>query len=167
MSDTVSDDRKAPMRRMRLVVGSDHAGFELKQRLVAELKSWGYQVTDVGTDSTEPVDYPDYAAAVGREVQQQSAERGLLICGSGVGAVVAANKLTHIRAGLCHDTYSAHQGVEHDDMNVLVLGARVIGYELARELVSAFLKAQFDGAERHRRRLDKVARLEAPNRQGM
>jgi RpiB/LacA/LacB family sugar-phosphate isomerase len=161
MSETIGNDRKTPMRIMKLVVGSDHAGFELKQWLAAELRRWGQDVTDIGTDSTEPVDYPDYAEAVGRAVQQKLAERGLLICGSGVGAVVAANKLTGIRAGLCHDTYSAHQGVEHDDMNVLVLGARVIGYELARELVLAFVNAQFDGAERHRRRLDKIAILEA------
>jgi len=118
-------------------------------------------VLDVGTHSTAPVDYPDYAEAVGNAVLDGRAERAVLICGSGVGASVAANKLPGIRAGLCHDTYSAHQGVEHDDMNVLVLGSRVIGTELARELVRAFLGATFSGEERHRRRLAKVVALEA------
>jgi len=145
---------------MRLVLGSDHAGFELKQRLVTDLRNWGQDVRDVGTNDATPVDYPDYAEAVGAVVTQAQAERGILICGSGVGAVVAANKLRGIRAGLCHDTYSAHQGVEHDDMNVLVLGARVIGYELARELAHSFVNARFEGAERHRRRLDKIAAIE-------
>jgi len=148
------------MRPTRLVVGSDHAGFELKQRLVTDLRNWRHEVRDAGTNDTTPVDYPDYAEAVGTAIMQQQADRGILICGSGVGAVVAANKLRGIRAGLCHDTYSAHQGVEHDDMNVLVLGARVIGYELARELAFAFVNASFDGAERHRRRLDKIAAIE-------
>jgi RpiB/LacA/LacB family sugar-phosphate isomerase len=117
-------------------------------------------VLDLGADSAEPSDYPDFAAAVGRAVVEGRAERGVLVCGSGVGAAVAANKLAGIRAGLCHDTYSAHQGVEHDDMNVLVLGSRVIGHELAQELAAAFLKASFSGEERHRRRLAKVAALE-------
>jgi RpiB/LacA/LacB family sugar-phosphate isomerase len=118
------------------------------------------EILDVGTYSAEPVDYPDYAEAVAKAVVEGRAERGVLICGSGVGASVAANKLVGIRAGLCHDTYSAHQGVEHDDMNVLVLGARVIGYALAEELVSAFLKAEFSNEERHRRRLEKVKAME-------
>ena len=145
---------------MRVAVGADHAGFSLKQDLVEYLEGLKYDVLDLGTDSADPVDYPDYAEAVGRAVVEGDAERGLLVCGSGVGASVAANKIAGIRAGLCHDAYSAHQGVEHDDMNVLVLGARVIGPALARELVRGFLAANFSGAERHRRRLEKVAKLE-------
>ena len=146
---------------MRIAVGSDHAGFALKQDLAAYLREMGHQVLDVGTHSTAPVDYPDYSEAVGNAVLDGRAERAVLICGSGVGASVAANKLPGIRAGLCHDTYSAHQGVEHDDMNVLVMGSRVIGPELARELLRAFLGATFSGEERHRRRLAKVITLEA------
>ena len=119
---------------------------------------------DVGTHSTEPVDYPDFAEAVGEAVRGRRAERGIIMCGSGVGASVAANKMPGIRAGLCHDTYSAHQGVEHDDMNVLVLGGRVIGVELARELVHAFLSARFTGEQRHLRRLAKMTALENPLR---
>lgn len=122
--------------------------------------SLGHQVIDVGAHSTAAVDYPDYAEAVGMTLQESRADRGILLCGSGVGASVAANKLPGVRAGLCHDTYSAHQGVEHDDMNVLVLGARVIGVEMARELVRAFVGADFSGEERHRRRLTKVMVLE-------
>jgi ribose 5-phosphate isomerase B len=125
------------------------------------LRELGHQVVDVGTYDTNPVDYPDYAAVIGTAVRDGQVERALLICGSGVGASIAANKLPGIRAGLCHDTYSAHQGVEHDDMNVLVLGARVIGPELARELVRTFLDARFSGEERHRRRLAKIYQLEA------
>jgi RpiB/LacA/LacB family sugar-phosphate isomerase len=128
--------------------------------LSEHLRSLGHDVLDLGANSSEPSDYPDFAEAVGRAVVEGRAERGVLVCGSGVGAAVAANKLPGIRAGLCHDTYSAHQGVEHDDMNVLVLGSRVIGPELARELVQVFLKATFSGEERHRRRLAKVAALE-------
>lgn len=146
---------------MRIAVGADHAGFLLKEEIATYLKSLGHDVLDVGTHSATPVDYPDYAEAVGSAILRGEAERGLLICGSGVGASVAANKLPGIRAGLCHDTYSAHQGVEHDDMNVLTLGARVIAGELARELVRAFLEARFTGEERHRRRLEKVNALEA------
>ncbi len=146
---------------MRIAIGSDHAGFELKEFLAAYLRELGGQVLDVGTYSTAPVDYPDFAEAVGKALQEGLAERGVLICGSGVGASVAANKLPGIRAGLCHDTYSAHQGVEHDDMNILVIGARVIGVELARELIRAFLGAKFTGEERHRRRLEKIRALEA------
>jgi ribose 5-phosphate isomerase B len=145
---------------MRIAIGADHAGFDLKQILAAYLRHHGHQVIDKGTDSDEPVDYPDFAEAVSQVVLSGAAERGVIICGSGVGASVAANKLPGIRAGLCHDTYSARQGVEHDDMNVLVLGARVIGIEVARELVDNFLAAQFTGAERHRRRLDKIRALE-------
>lgn len=145
---------------MRIVIGSDHAGFPLKEDLAAFLRTLGHQVVDVGTHGTEPVDYPDYAETLSKTLLDGLAERGLLICGSGVGASVAANKLPGIRAGLCHDTYSAHQGVEHDDMNVLVLGGRVIGPELARELVAAYLGATFTGEQRHRRRLEKVHALE-------
>ena len=146
---------------MRIAIGSDHAGLELKENLAAYLLELAYRVVDVGTHSTDPVDYPDLAEAVGRALKEEQADRGVLVCGSGVGASVAANKIPGIRAGLCHDTYSAHQGVEHDDMNVLVLGARVIGVELARELVRAFLGAEFTGEERHRRRLEKILALEA------
>ena len=147
---------------MKLVIGSDHAGFDLKQQIAATLRALGHEVLDVGTDSTAPVDYPDFAAAVGRAVTDGRAERGVLICGSGVGASVAANKLHGVRAAVCHDTYSARQGVEHDDMNVLVLGSRVIGVELARELVRAFVPARFTGEERHVRRLAKLAALDRP-----
>ncbi len=146
---------------MRIAIGSDHAGFELKIHLVAVLGELGHHALDNGSHGTEPVDYPDYAEAVAMAIRDGRADRGVLICGSGVGASVAANKLPGIRAGLCHDTYSAHQGVEHDDMNILVLGARVIGPELARELARAFLDAKFTGEQRHRRRLEKVRALEA------
>jgi ribose 5-phosphate isomerase B len=146
---------------MRIAVGSDHAGFELKEKIKTFLEGWGHQVIDVGTYNRDPVDYPDYAEAVSMAVLEGKAERGILICGSGVGASVAANKIPGIRAGLCHDTYSAHQGVEHDDMNVLVLGERVLGVEMARELALAFLGATFSGEERHRRRLEKVKALES------
>jgi RpiB/LacA/LacB family sugar-phosphate isomerase len=145
---------------MRIAIASDHAGFKFKQDLVKYLGELGHTAVDLGTNSEDPVDYPDYAAAIGHAVLEGAAERGVLICGSGVGASAAANKLKGIRAGLCHDTYSAHQGVEHDDMNVLVLGARVIGPALARELAAAFLKATFSGEERHVRRLNKVKALE-------
>ena len=145
---------------MRIVIGADHAGFALKEDLAAHIRRLGHQVVDVGTHDAEAVDYPDYAEAVSRVLLEGNADRGVLICGSGVGASVAANKLPGIRAGLCHDTYSAHQGVEHDNMNVLVLGGRVIGPALAHELVTAYLAAEFTGEERHRRRLQKVAALE-------
>src|SRR3989454_10492804 len=146
---------------MRIVVGSDHAGFEMKKKIVDFLLEEGdLEVMDVGSYNTDPVDYPDYAEAVGLAIREGRAERGILICGSGVGASVAANKLPGIRAGLCHDTYSARQGVEHDDMNVLVLGSRVIGAALAHELVRAFIEAEFSGEERHQRRLAKVKSLE-------
>lgn len=146
---------------MRVVLGSDHAGFDLKQNLTVFIRDLGHEILDVGTNSETPVDYPDYSEAVGLAVKEGNADRGVLICGSGVGASVAANKIPGIRAGLCHDTYSAHQGVEHDNMNVLVMGARVIGDELARELVRAYLGAKFSGEERHRRRLAKVDAIEA------
>jgi RpiB/LacA/LacB family sugar-phosphate isomerase len=146
---------------MRLALGADHAGFELKEKVLSLLAELGHQALDLGTHDLQPVDYPDYAEAVGRAVIEGKAERGIVICGSGVGASVAANKVWGIRAGLCHDTYSAHQGVEHDDMNVLVLGSRVIGPELAYELVRAFLAARFTKEDRHRRRLAKVEAMEA------
>lgn len=146
---------------MRLVIGSDHAGFELKQELLESLRASGHEVLDAGTHSTAAVDYPDYAEAVAAAVRDGRAERGVLICGSGVGASVAANKVPGIRAAICHDAYSAHQGVEHDDMNVLVLGSRVIGTELAKDLVREYLGATFSGAERHVRRLNKVKAIEA------
>jgi RpiB/LacA/LacB family sugar-phosphate isomerase len=145
---------------MRIVIGSDHAGFELKKQIAVYLKQGKHEVLDIGTDSTEPVDYPDYAEALGKAILEGRAERGVLICGSGVGASVAANKMPGIRAGLCHDTYSAHQGVEHDDTNVLVLGARVVAYALAEELVRAFIEASFTNEERHRRRLEKIKAME-------
>jgi ribose 5-phosphate isomerase B len=145
---------------MRIVIGSDHAGFELKQQLIPVIKELGHQVLDVGTDSTAAVDYPDFAAKVGHAVLDGRAERGVLICGSGVGASVAVNKMHGIRGGICHDTYSAHQGVEHDDMNVLVLGSRVIGTALAADLVRAYLPAKFTHEERHERRLGKVLAME-------
>src|SRR5437660_4357880 len=146
---------------MQIVVGSDHAGFELKKVLFEHLQQNGHVVLDVGTDSTQPVDYPDFAEAVALRVTRGEVERGILICGSGVGVSVAANKIPGIRAGLCHDSYSAHQGVEHDDVNILVLGGRVIGSELAKELVRAFAAARFSGDPRHVKRLDKVRRIEA------
>ena len=149
---------------MNVGVGADHAGYLLKQELIPSLRALGHEVTDLGTHSTEPVDYPDIAAALGRAVLAGAVERGVLLCGSGVGASVAANKLPGIRAGLCHDSYSAHQGVEHDDMNILVLGARVIGVELARELVRVFLDARFTHAQRHERRLGKITALEEADR---
>jgi len=146
---------------MKLVIGSDHAGFALKNSVGDVLRSLGHQVLDVGAFNENPSDYPDFAEAVGRAVLGGKAERGVLICGSGVGASVAANKFMGIRAAVCHDTYSAHQGVEHDDMNVLVLGSRVIGVKLAEDLVKSFVGAKFTNEERHVRRLAKVKALEA------
>ena len=145
---------------MRIVVGADHAGFELKQILAAYLRDRGHEVIDKGTDSTDAVDYPDFAEAVGKTLIDGEAERAVLICGSGVGASVSANKIPGIRAAVCHDGYSARQGVEHDDMNVLVLGARIVGVELARELMNNFLAAKFSSEERHRRRVEKIRALE-------
>jgi ribose 5-phosphate isomerase B len=145
---------------MRIAVAADHAGFELKEQLLAVVREAGHETIDLGTHSTQSVDYPDFAKAVGLAVREGRADRGLLLCGSGVGASVAVNKIPGIRGGLCHDSYSAHQGVEHDDMNVLVLGARIIGLELAKELVRDFLRATFSGEERHRRRLAKIHDLE-------
>jgi RpiB/LacA/LacB family sugar-phosphate isomerase len=146
---------------MRVAVASDHAGWELKNTLASFLASLHYEIVDLSAGTPDPADdYPDSAAALGASLRNGDAPRGILICGSGVGASVAVNKIPGIRAGLCHDTYSAHQGVEHDDMNVLVLGARIIGVEMAKELVAAFMRAQFSNEERHVRRLAKVRAME-------
>ena len=149
---------------MTIAVACDHGGFPLKAKVIEVVRAAGHEVIDLGTDSTEPVDYPDKAAAAGRAVLDGRADRGIILCGSGVGASVAANKLHGIRSGVCHDVYSAHQAVEHDDMNLLALGARVIGDELAADLVRAFLAAQYTHAPRHVRRLAKVAELEREGR---
>lgn len=151
---------------MKLVIGSDHAGFAMKNAMGDLLRSLGHSVLDVGAFNENPSDYPDFAEAVGRAVLEGKGERGLLVCGSGVGVSVAANKIPGIRAGLCHDTYSAHQGVEHDDMNVLVLGSRIIGEKLAEDLVKSFLGAKFTAEERHLRRLNKVKAIEAKYTRG-
>jgi RpiB/LacA/LacB family sugar-phosphate isomerase len=145
---------------MQIAVASDHAGFSLKQTVLTFLRGLGHTVDDLGTYDTKPVDYPDFAQAVADAILSQRVERAVLICGSGVGASVAANKFRGIRAGLCHDTYSAHQGVEHDHMNVLVLGGRVIGEALAHELVGAFVGAKQSQEERHLRRLAKIEAME-------
>jgi ribose 5-phosphate isomerase B len=146
---------------MNLVVASDHAGYPLKARVIDELRQAGHQVTDLGTDSIRPVDYPDYARAVALAILAGRAERAVLLCGSGAGACVAANKFRSIRAATCHDSFSARQCVADDDVNVLCLGARVIGPELAVDLVRDYVNARFSGAERHRRRLAKIADFEA------
>ena len=143
-----------------VAVACDHAGFLLKRAVLEAVRAAGHQPLDLGTNSEAPVDYPDFAAAVGNAIREGRAARGILICGSGVGAAVAANKLRGIRAGVCHDTYSAKQAVEHDDANVLSLGARVVGEALAVDLVQAFLRAEFSGEERHLRRLKKIEALE-------
>jgi ribose 5-phosphate isomerase B len=148
---------------MKIVIGSDHAGFTMKNVVGDLLRSLGHSVMDVGAFNDNPSDYPDFALLVGNAVLEGKGERGILICGSGVGVSVAANKIKGIRAAVCHDTYSAHQGVEHDDMNVLVLGSRVIGPKLAEDLVKAFLSANFTNEERHKRRLAKVKAIEQAN----
>jgi RpiB/LacA/LacB family sugar-phosphate isomerase len=145
---------------MKLVIGSDHAGFKLKNSMGDLIRSLGHAVLDVGAFNENPSDYPDYAEAVGRAVLDGRAERGVLICGSGIGASVAANKMAGIRAGICHDSYSGHQGVEHDNMNVLVMGSRIICEKLAEDVLRAFLHANFTNEERHVRRLAKVHALE-------
>ncbi|HUI46582.1 MAG TPA: ribose 5-phosphate isomerase B [Nitrospirota bacterium] len=145
---------------MNIIVGADHGGFPLKGVIVEYVVQLGHTTQDVGTFSIKPVDYPDYARAVANAIIDGRGERGIIICGSGVGACVAANKFPGIRAAVCHDTFSAHQGVEDDDMNVLCLGARVIGPELAKDVVRTFLAAAFSGAERHVRRLEKVRAIE-------
>ena len=147
---------------MRIALGSDHAGFDLKHKVAGALREMGHDVQDVGAHDYDPLDdYPDFARLVAEAVAGGAAERGVLVCGSGVGASVAANKVRDVRAAICHDTYSAHQGVEHDDMNVLCIGARVIGEELAREVLASFLGAAFTGEERHVRRLDKIKAMES------
>jgi ribose 5-phosphate isomerase B len=146
---------------IKIAIGADHGGYPLNQRIIAELREAGHELIDFGThDGSVPDDYPDYAVKVGQTIQTDQAEIGILICGSGVGAAVAANKLDGIRAALCGDTYSAHQSREHDDCNLLCLGARVTGVELALEIVRAFVAARFTGEERHLRRLSKVAAIE-------
>jgi ribose 5-phosphate isomerase B len=147
---------------LKLVISADHAGFPLKEEVRAYLTKVGHEVVDLGAYNTEPSDYPDFAEKVGLALKRGDASRGILICGSGVGVCVAANKIPGIRAGMCHDTYSAHQGVEHDDMNVIVMGARIIGSALAFEVVDAFLRAKFSAdEERFKRRFNKVMAIEA------
>ena len=146
---------------MRIAIGCDHAGFPLKAPAIDELRRLGHEVIDLGTDSEDAVDYPDFAQKVGETVMRGQADRGLLLCGSGVGASVAANKIPGVRAAVCHDTFSARQGVEDDDMNVLCLGARVIGPQLALDVIRAWQGAAFSNAERHVRRLNKVKAIEA------
>lgn len=148
------------VHRMRIAVSADHGGFHLKNKIVQLLKELGHEVHDLGTYSDDPVDYPDYARAVSQEILDRKAEKGILICGSGVGACVAANKFPGIRAAICHDTFSAHQGVEDDNINILCLGARVIGIEVAKDIVKVWISAAFSGAERHRLRLAKVDEIE-------
>jgi ribose 5-phosphate isomerase B len=148
---------------MKVAIAADHAGLDFKTLLIADLYTAGYEVIDLGIDITEPDDYPDRACDLAIALIDKKAERGILICGSGVGVSVAANKFKGIRAGVCHDTYSAHQCVEHDNVNVICIGQRVIGIELAREVVFAFLKAQFSHAERHQRRLNKIMAIENKN----
>jgi ribose 5-phosphate isomerase B len=152
---------------MKIAVGADHGGFVLKQIVMEELKEMGHSIVDCGAPTLNPTDdYPDFSRAVGQALQRGDAERGVLICGSGVGAAIAATKMRGVRACVCHDTYSAHQGVEHDDMNVLALGARVIGDELAKEIVRAFISARFSGDERFQRRLNKVKEIEGEQATG-
>ena len=146
---------------MRVAVAFDHRGVKLRERVLEELAALGHEVIDLGTDAPEPsVDYPDKAREVGEALRSGEAERAILVCGSGVGAAIAACKIPGVRAAICHDTYSAHQGVEHDDMNVLCIGSGVVGVDLAGELIRAFLAAAFDGGERYRRRLEKIEAME-------
>lgn len=149
---------------MKIAVAADHGGYPLKGMIVEWLKAAGHEVLDLGAHQYDKADdYPDFARYVGQAIQHKQADRGIILCGSGVGAVITANKMKGIRACLCHDTYSAAQGVEHDDMNVLCLGARIIGDELAKVLIDAFINARFSGEERHRRRLEKLLAIEAAN----
>src|SRR5678815_926472 len=145
---------------MRIALAADHAGYLLKNELRTTLQEQGHEVTDLGTNSATPVDYPDSAQAVADAIRSGQADRGIIVCGSGAGVSIAANKFPGIRAAVCHDTYTAHQAVEHDDMNVLCLGARVVGASLAQDIVTSFLGAAFSGESRHRRRLDKVLDIE-------
>jgi ribose 5-phosphate isomerase B len=146
---------------MRIALGNDHAGLPIKDAVIDELRKLGHEVTDYGTDEKQSVDFPDYAAPVGKAVQSGAAERGILICGSGVGMCIAANKMRGIRAAITHDLYSAHQGVEHDNMNVMCLGGMIIGPTTARDLVRAFVSAAYENEDRFNRRMGKVADLEA------
>ena len=150
---------------MKIAVATDHAGYPIREIVLEAVRAAGHEILDLGTHSTDAVDYPDYAEKIGQAIQSGQADRGILLCGSGVGASIAANKMKGVYAAVCHDTYSAHQGVEHDDMNVLCLGGRIIGPELVRELVETFLKARFlgndPGQDRHRRRVGKVRQIEA------
>ena len=150
---------------MKIAIATDHAGFPVKDSVLEAVRVAGHEALDLGTDSTAAVDYPDYAEKLGRAIQSGQADRGILLCGSGVGASIAANKMKGVYAAICHDTYSAHQGVEHDNMNVLCLGGRVIGPELVGEIVHAFLKAHFvgedPGQQRHKQRVQKVRKLES------
>ncbi|MEQ9454741.1 MAG: ribose 5-phosphate isomerase B [Phycisphaeraceae bacterium] len=149
---------------MKIAIAADHAGFPLKAALSELLRELGHEVLDLGANELDPKDdYPDFARYVGNAIQHKQVDRAVLLCGSGVGASIAASKMKGVRAAVCHDTYSAHQGVEHDDMNVLCLGARIIGIEPAREIVKAFASARFTAEERHRRRLEKVLAIEAAN----
>lgn len=148
---------------MKVIIASDHAGFDYKDLLVIDIQQQGYEVIDIGAFNKEPDDYPDRAAELAQAILTKKGERGIIICGSGVGVSVAANKFKGIRAGVCHDTYSAHQCVEHDDVNVLCLGERIIGIELAREIIFTFLKAEFTHAPRHEQRLNKISNLEKEN----
>jgi ribose 5-phosphate isomerase B len=155
--------QKTVYNTMKIAIASDHAGFSYKKELLEDIRAKGYEVTDLGTFNESPTDYPDHAADIAQAILQKNAERGILICGSGVGVCVAANKFKGIRAGVCHDGYSAHQCVEHDDVNVLCIGQRVIGIELAREVIFSFLGAVYSHAERHQRRLDKILAIEKNN----
>jgi len=145
---------------MRIAIAADHAGFLIKDEVINVVQAAGHDVLDLGTYNQEPVDYPDYALKVGKAIQEKQSERGILICGSGVGATIAANKIKGVYACVCHDTYSAHQGVEHDNMNVLCLGSRIVGIELVKEIVAAFLSAHFLNSGRFQRRFEKVNSLE-------
>jgi ribose 5-phosphate isomerase B len=147
--------------QLKIAIGSDHAGFLYKDRLADELIKGGYNILDLGVHSEKPSDYPDIAEKMAQTITENKAEKGILICGSGIGVSIAANKFKGIRAGVSHDTYSAHQGVEHDDMNVLCIGSRVVGFELLREIVLAFLLAKFSHSERHERRINKIMAFEA------
>jgi len=162
LSDLLSCAQLFPIGRniMRFALGCDHGGFPLKERVASIITAAGHEIVDCGTDSNCSVDYPDFARKVGETILANNADRGILICGSGVGISVAANKIPGIRAGVCHDSYSAHQGVEHDDMNVLCIGARIVGVEVAAELVHAFVNARFTHEERHVRRLNKLLEIE-------
>jgi ribose 5-phosphate isomerase B len=148
---------------MKIAIAGDHAGFELKSELIPLIEGLGHEVVDLGTNSTAPVDYPDFSRSVGEAVRDGQVDRGIVVCGSGAGATIAANKVNGVRAALAHDVYTAHQGVEHDDVNVLTMGSRVIGPAIAKEVTEAFLKANFTGEERHARRLAKVMQIEADN----